>query len=246
MPISSSLRCALFTAIAVALSASPAGAVRPFITDDARVVGRHRAQFETWVRADAAALQHWVFPAVGLAEPLELGVGMVHGLTLPAPQYALNGPVVQAKLLLHEASSFGAPGVGVVVGTKAPWGVGAFATPAWDSFGSLLVTQSLGEGETLLLHANVGTIATTLDGTTTFPHVTWGVGAQVHAHGPVYCVAELFSGDPYAKHEGGAAQLGVRYFVNHAVQLDTTVGTGVWGDPRLVPWGTVGLRIVTE
>jgi hypothetical protein len=32
--------------------------VRPFITDDARVVGDHLAQLETWLRLDKEAGQH--------------------------------------------------------------------------------------------------------------------------------------------------------------------------------------------
>ncbi|QEK50772.1 hypothetical protein FYC62_03125 [Pedobacter aquae] len=34
--------------------------VRPFITDDARVVGERLAQLETWVRFDKEAGQHWI------------------------------------------------------------------------------------------------------------------------------------------------------------------------------------------
>lgn len=35
-----------------------AHAIRPFITDDARVVGRATPQLETWVFGDRAGLQH--------------------------------------------------------------------------------------------------------------------------------------------------------------------------------------------
>ena len=46
--------------------------VRPFITDDARVVGERLAQLETWIRVDKEAGQHWILGAYGPNKKLEL------------------------------------------------------------------------------------------------------------------------------------------------------------------------------
>ena len=53
--------------------------VRPFITDDARVVGDKLAQLETWLRFDKEAGQHWIMGAYGPNKKLELAVGGVYG-----------------------------------------------------------------------------------------------------------------------------------------------------------------------
>ena len=53
--------------------------VRPFITDDARVVGAGLAQVESWVRSDHESHQLWVLGAVGPTSWLELTLGGVVG-----------------------------------------------------------------------------------------------------------------------------------------------------------------------
>jgi hypothetical protein len=68
-----------------------AHAIRPFITDDARVVGAHLLQLETWVQADAEQLQHWVLPAFGPTERIELTLGAVHGASYGQPSELHDG-----------------------------------------------------------------------------------------------------------------------------------------------------------
>ena len=40
------------------LESAPSWAIRPFITDDARVVGKHLVQLETWVQLEDGVLQN--------------------------------------------------------------------------------------------------------------------------------------------------------------------------------------------
>ncbi len=54
--------------------------VRPFITDDARVVGHRLAQVETWFRGDKEAAQQWLMLAYGPTSRVELSLGGVLGL----------------------------------------------------------------------------------------------------------------------------------------------------------------------
>ena len=53
--------------------------VRPFITDDARVVGKELAQLETWLRFDKESGQHWILGAYGPNSHLEITTGGVYG-----------------------------------------------------------------------------------------------------------------------------------------------------------------------
>ncbi|HEY0715752.1 MAG TPA: hypothetical protein VGF45_23920, partial [Polyangia bacterium] len=56
----------------VVVQAEAAQAIRPFITDDARVVGARSLQMESWVQLDENALQHWILPSFGPTSWLEL------------------------------------------------------------------------------------------------------------------------------------------------------------------------------
>ena len=221
--------------------------MRPFITDDARVVGRGQVQLETWIRADAASFQHWFLVGAGPIGPVELTVGGVHGAAYgPDPlHYTITGPVVQAKILLREARPNRLPGLAWAAGLLPPSGVGAFATHGWGFFEYIALTESLGERERVLIHANVGAFGST------DPHhlgviFTWGIGTQIRTFRALHAVAELFSGDPYVGGGGGATQFGFRYIVSNNVQVDSTFGVGLWGGTALPPWGTVGLRLASN
>lgn len=54
--------------------------VRPFITDDARVVGYRLAQLESWLRIDKESGQQWLMFAYGPTKYMEVTVGGGLGL----------------------------------------------------------------------------------------------------------------------------------------------------------------------
>lgn len=226
--------------------ARPAWAVRPFITDDARVVGGHAAQLETWTRLDATSIEHWMLVGFGPVGPLELTAGGVHGASYEneSPHYGAAGPLLQAKLLLWGPRPNGLPGVAMAGGMVLPVGLGAFAPGGWDLFEYVAVTQSLLDRDRLLIHLNVGVFGST-DPSRAGVVPTWGAGAQLRTIGELHGVAEVFSGDPYVGSNGVAVQGGFRYIVSHAVQVDGTIGSGVSGQPALPMWGTVGLRLAS-
>lgn len=220
----------------------PALAVRPFITDDARVVGRRQAQMETWTRGDRGAFQHWALASYGPIEPLELTIGAVHGVTYEhGREYSIAGPLMQAKFLLRKPKTSSWPGVAVSAGAFAPVGNGAFRPSGWDSFVYAALTESLMEDDRILLHGNAGFVNSSIGGRTP----TWGAGSQIRIHGGFHAVSEVFSGDPYAESSGVAFQAGFRHFISEYIQIDATVGSGMSGQPRLPVWATVGLRLVT-
>ncbi|MBL8717453.1 MAG: hypothetical protein JNL79_15805, partial [Myxococcales bacterium] len=214
--------------LGVALWTTHASAVRPFITDDARVVGLHQAQLETWVRYDKGSLQHWIVPAFGPIAPLEVTLGAVHGVAIdPARRYSLAAPLVQAKLLLHAAEAGGGPGVAVIGGTFLPFGFGGFESPL-NAFAYAAATQVFGDDD-VLLHANVGAAAARAEPPTgNTPQEgdrharfrwTWGLGSQIHLYGVANLALEVFSGDPYAEVAGGAGQAGFRFVLSSVVQV---------------------------
>ncbi len=214
--------------------------VRPLITDDARTVGRGAAQIETWGRLDRYAVQHWLLLGFGPVESLELTLGGVWGKP-DDENISLAGPILQGKWLFLSGVPRGRPAAAVVGGASAPWGSGAFRGASWDGFGYLAITQEAREQERLLFHANIGAF---LAGADQALKATWGLGAQTHLFAGLNAMAEVFSADPYAASAGGAFQAGLRYVFNTAVQIDTAIGRGLWGDPRLPLWATMGLRLV--
>jgi hypothetical protein len=223
-------------------------AIRPFVTDDAHTVGKGHVQLETYWRRDRRSLQHWVLPAVGPVQWLELTLGAVHGfsnLGNGKPVYALGGPIAQGKFLLHEAVPNHLPGVGVVVGGVAPAGRGGFEAPGWSGFSYLAVTQAFFKEDDLLIHGNVGISTVSAPGLDP-AKVTWGIGSQVETIFNFHLIGELFSGDPYVQKAGGAYQLGFRQIFNDHLQLDGTFGGGLWGETLLPVWFSSGIRIVSH
>ncbi|MDX2191829.1 MAG: hypothetical protein NW201_00650 [Gemmatimonadales bacterium] len=220
--------------------------VRPFITDDARVVGGGLAQAESWFRWDHESTQQWLLAAVGPTPWLELTVGGVAGADRRGGgrrfTYAL--PLVQGKFLLRPYAPGRGPGVALVAGSFLPGGSGLLRPEGYGAFTFAIASQSLGERDAVLLHANLGVNHLWL-APTDRTILTWGVGTQLRAVGGLHVVAELFSGDPYVAGSGKAWQAGLRHFVSDAVQVDATVGHGVGGAAPLPTWWTLGLRLVT-
>ena len=238
-------------AIAI-LASTPALAIRPFVTDDARVVGDKLAQLETWVLLDRTTLQHNALVAFGPSPWLEVTYGVLHGgvHTGVDTSYSIAGPILQLKGLVLPAKSNSLPGVALSAGGIAPLGHGPFTPAGWTGFTYLALTENLFD-ERLLLHANLGFAAADA-GSELIPTVTAGFGFQARVVAGFHAVAEVFYGDPYDPESAAAsAQIGFRYIFNDDVQVDGTFGTTLeevareGGRPRTEQWGTLGLRLVT-
>ncbi len=222
--------------------------VRPFITDDARVVGDKLAQLETWVRFDKESGQHWFLCAYGPNRKLELTAGGVYGYQVENESkkkfsYAL--PLLQVKILFNEYKPNRWPGYGVAIGTFLPLGRGSFKPAGYGTFGYLTVSQCFGEGEKFLFHGNIGANYLHIDKSNQLI-TTWGLGTQIKAYKGMHLVGEVFSGDPYIPGTGTSWQAGYRYFVSDLFQIDMTIGNGIAGEVILPFWFSAGLRIVTE
>lgn len=222
--------------------------IRPFITDDARVVGGRLAQVESWFRFDREAGQQWALAAYGPHHKLELTIGGVAGYENAgngklAFSYAL--PLLQGKYLLREYAPGKGPGAAVVLGSFLPGGTGAFRPPGFGTFGFAIFTQCLGPHENVLIHANVGANFLHIDGANEWVQ-TWGLGTQVKTYKGFHLVGELFSGDPYLPGTGLSWQMGFRHIVSDRFQFDMTVGQGIGGAKPLPFWFSGGIRMVSE
>ena len=219
-------------------------AVRPFVTDDARVVGDHQAQLETSVRYSQDTFSNLNLFAFGPTEKSEVTVGWVNGFPLDVESnrsFSITGPLMQFKYLLWEAKPNRYPGFALVGGAAPPWGRGDFRPGRWSEFAFAAVTESLFDKERVLIHGNIG-ISTTNPASVG----TWGLGTQIRMIGGLNAVLEVFYNDPYAGKTGGAYQVGFRQIFSDSVQLDMTVGSGLFGSEQISTFIGMGLRIVSD
>lgn len=213
------------------------------------MAGARQLQLETWWRRDKTSFQHWALVSYGPNDFLELTAGGVYGIAeLPGrPDWSFNFPLVQGKILLTEARPNSWPGVALAVGAVPPVGTGAFKPTGWSGFAYLAATESLFDEERLIFHANLGTyVLEANDGARAAASITWGVASQLRVVGGFHLAGEVFSGDPYLTSSGGAMQGGVRYIFSDQLQLDASVGTGVFGETLLPIWATSGVRLVSH
>jgi hypothetical protein len=219
--------------------------VRPFITDDARVVGTRLAQLESWYRQDEGGIEQWILMAYGPYSWLELTFGGVFGAErLPtATEFGFGIPLLQAKFLLKEYLPYQLPGIGFVIGSFLPSGSGALKPEGYGAFSFLTLTQCFGKQDDVLLHLNLGT--NYLDGSLAEKwQFTWGLGTQLRTLGGFHLVGEIFSGDPYVPGSGLSYQVGFRHFFSDDVQIDGTLGKGIGGETPLPLWFSFGIRLV--
>jgi hypothetical protein len=213
------------------LAESFADDVRPFITDDARVVGGALTQLESWSRLDRHDFQQWALVAYGPSDWLELTFGGVFGWEIENNRFSYALPLLQAKFLFREYKPNEAPGFGAVVGTFLPFGLGELKPPGYGAFGFLTASQCLGDGEQFLFHGNIGASYLHIDGSNEVI-ATWGLGTQIRVLGGFHLVGEIFSGDPYIPGVGLSYQFGFRHFFSDLLQIDATFGAGITGAPR--------------
>jgi hypothetical protein len=222
----------------------PAFAVRPFVTDDARVLDERTMQIETSVRYDRDAFTNLNLVALNPKGKVELTVGFVDGFPLGAESdrsFSITGPLMQVKYLLWETKPNSYPGIAFAFGAAPPWGKGNFRPEKWSEFFYIAATQSLFDNDRVLIHANLG-ISSTNPATVS----TWGVGTQFGIIGGLNGVLEIFYNDPYTGKTGGAYQAGFRYIVSDQVQVDLTMGSGLFGSQQINTFVGMGLRMVSD
>jgi len=230
-----------------AIAQQPWNAVRPFITDDARVVGGGLTQIESWTRFNDEAGELWVMAGFGPMPELEVSIGGVSGIVNDnsGRRLSYSLPLLQAKYLFRPYGPGDWPGFAVVAGTFLPWGHGDLVPPGYGTFLFGMISQCFGENEDVLVHVNIGANILNDQGTKQTEFLrTWGLGTQVRTLGGFHVVAEVFSGDPYVPGSGTSWQAGFRHFFSDDLQIDGTIGKGIEGSPALPLWLSAGVRIV--
>lgn len=240
--------------LAALLAARSARAIRPFVTDDARVVGKRLGQVETWMVVDRIQIDHNLLAAIGPTDWIELTAGFVQGAAHRGPdrRWGITGPILQSKILLKHAEPNGLPGVAIAGGVLPPWGTPSQRPLGVGLFTYLAVTESLWN-EALLVHANLGHATADLGPEGWIHAWTAGLGAQVRVVAGLHAVGEIYKTDPYdPKAANSATQLGVRYVFSDQVQIDWTYGSTLGRPPggertaaEASQWSTLGLRLVS-
>ncbi len=234
----------LLAVFAIIVMPGPACAVRPFVTDDARVVGDHQAQVETSVRYSQDEFSNLTLGAFGPTANSELTIGFTNGFPLEKESnrsYSITGPLMQFKYLFWDAKPNKYPGLAMAAGAAPPWGKGEFRPEQWNGFVYAAMTESLFDNDRVLIHGNIG-ISTSSEVTVG----TWGIGSQIRLFGGLHGVMEIFCNDPYAGKTGGAYQVGFRHIISDAVQIDLTTGSGIFGSEQISTFVGMGFRFVTE
>lgn len=215
-------------------AALDAGAARPMVTDDARIVDAKACQVESWVKANRDSTEFWALPACNPTGNLELTFGGAR--TRENGESAFTDEQLQAKTILRALETNGW-GVGLAVGTvrhprretENGWpGDPYFYVPASFSF----------YDDRWVLHLNAGAVRFRDEGRNVF---TWGLGNEVRLRDDLFFIPEVFhnaSGRPFY-------QLGLRHWVvKDRVQVDATFGNRATSD-TVERWFSIGLRLLS-
>jgi len=240
--------------------ARPAGAVRPFVTDDARIVSRGQLEVEMWpelvlARGEAHPGYH-AMGGVSVTEWFEVIAGGGFGIG-PRGELTIANPVVLPKFLIWRAEDNGIPGLALSVGLTLPFGRGRLFDDATGTYAAALLTSRFFD-DWLLVHANVGWLGARRSGeggsgnVSTRPY--WGGGFDLGVgHPDARLVGEAYAGDPLqplgAKY---AFQWGGRWLASDFVNIDLTFGAQplVEDDVRISGewelWSQVGIRLLFD
>jgi hypothetical protein len=225
----------LFTAFVLGVAAFPpeAHAVRPFVTDDARIIDKGQFEFEMWPEFAFVRGETWfgynVMAGVSVTPWLEFIAGGGVGIDTDRRFTAAN-PVFQPKLLFVRAQENGVPGVALVAGVTLPVGRGEMYDDATGMFLIAPITSRLFD-DWVQIHVNLGVAVARrahvpLDGQQTSARPYWGVGTDVGiGHQDVRMILETYAGDPF--HALGpkiAFQGGFRWLKSDWVNFDVTFG----------------------
>lgn len=246
---------AAFTFVALAGS-TEAAAVRPFVTDDARIIDRGQFETENWLDLHRAR-RRWhrsfnVMAGLSFSDWGELIAG--GAVTLDGDrQIGIANPVIQPKFLLVRAEDDGVPGLSLAAGVTLPVGIGPVYDPVTGLYLVAPLTSRLFD-DWLLVHVNVGFTAAVHEDRSTSIDPYWGAGLDLGVGTQeTRVVAEVFAGDPLEPLGPGlAGQAGFRWLPSDYVNLDITFG----GQPELDAhgrgtgraeiWGQVGVRLLFD
>lgn len=228
------VRCVLvlLASFAVYFCPEDALAVRPFVTDDARIVYKGQLETEsytgmTMVNGDKPAIEARALQGVAITDRFEMIAGGF-GFTYQDNQARPLDLLIQPKYVLHR--SFGAiPSLSVAAaslfplsGNRQHWDGYAMAHVSWFLFTPEDSTDPYDND--LAIHLNLGTKSRYDAGPATYrSKLYWAAGFEVSTPvtREVRFLGEIFSGDPFSfEQKFPAFQTGFRWYKSSTVQLD--------------------------
>jgi hypothetical protein len=218
--------------VAIMLMAENAAAVRPFITDDARIVYKGQLETESYAglvldHRDKPAFEIRSLQGMSVTDRLEIIAGGF-GLNYQDRQARPLDMVFQPKYVINR--SFGAiPSVSAAAailfplsGNRQQWNSYSMVHVSWFLFTPQTVTDPYDNG--LAIHVNLGAKSqydAGLGGRYT-SKVYWAAGFEVITlTRNVRYLGEIFNGDPFTfEEEFPAFQTGFRWYKTPSVQMD--------------------------
>jgi hypothetical protein len=217
-------------AAAAVITSHPAHAVRPFVTDDARIIDVGQVETENWfetVRADGKFDPAPGFNTVwgtSLTEWFEVLAGAGGGRNRGGGTTFVN-PVIIGKVLLNAAEEGGKAGNAFSVSRTFDRGRGSMYDEGHVTALVGMTTWRFHD-DAVNLHTNYGMRWDRGEDKQTRSRVYWGIGADIKT--PVdklQFVIETFAGDPFVVDAPKyAMQTGFRWMQSDYVQFDVTFG----------------------
>lgn len=207
-------------------------AVRPFVTDDARIVYKGQLETEsyaglTMTRNDKPTVEARFLQGMSLTDRLEIIAGGF-GFTYQANQARPLDMLIQPKYVVYR--SFGAiPSISVAAaslfplsGNRQQWNSYAMAHASWFLFTPENSTDPYDNG--LAIHINVGTKSQYDAGPSIYrSKVYWAAAFEVITpiSREIRFLGEVFNGDPFSYEEKFPAfQTGFRWYKTANTQMD--------------------------
>ena len=226
--------CALIVlaSFTVYLSPEDALAVRPFVTDDARIVYKGQLESETYggttmVKGDKPAIEARSLQGYAFTDRFELIAGGF-GFTYQDNQARPLDMLIQPKYVLYRSLGV-IPSVSVAAaslfplsGNRQHWDGYAMAHVSWFLFTPNADADPYDNN--LAIHLNLGTKSRYDAGPATYrSKLYWAAGFEVitPVAREVRFLGEIFSGDPFSYEQTFPAyQTGFRWYKSPTVQMD--------------------------
>ncbi|MCX7808095.1 MAG: hypothetical protein N2515_05770, partial [Deltaproteobacteria bacterium] len=242
-------------------------AVRPFVTDDARIVDTGQLEFESWpdlaISQGAFDYAYYLMFGVTPIDWLEIitGGGVGRSSDPSSGRIAIPNPVLQFKLLFWKAEENGVPGLAFDLGFMMPFGAGSMFDPAFGWYAYFVMTTRLWK-DWVMIHWNGGARGSVLieerEGVGSPGHLLvrpfWGLGVDMGFFDvDVRLILEAFGGDPFdLLGPDYSFQWGFRWLATDHLNLDLTFGAQpTFEDRRQVgqewdAWVQTGVRITVD
>lgn len=255
-PIQFSVR--VFAASLLLATAPHALAVRPFVTDDARIIDYGQFEVEHWLEYGRGGPERlYAYNFMGGYSPtdwLEIiaGTGFAYS-NEDGHKPSIINPVIQPKILFLKAEEDGSPGLALATGMLLPYGKGSQWERGWGGYALFLGSTRLFD-DWLQLHVNLGGTYADDKGRTADWRPYWGFGFDAGVlHKDFRFIGEAYAGDPLnlAKPKW-AAQSGFRWLKSDYVNWDLTFGAQPVLNDRLGStgkqefWVQIGLRLLFD